>query len=76
MEWLLKYAPVLSMAASLLMLLVWVVYLNLFWLSYRRQLRANVVISRGAGAGRAPSRTSPSSAASPARRCSPSARGR
>lgn len=51
MAWLLEYAPVLSLGASLLMLVVWIVYLNLFWLSYRRQLRANVVISRGAGAG-------------------------
>lgn len=51
MAWLLEYSPVLSLGASLLMLVVWIVYLNLFWLSYRRQLRANVVISRGAGAG-------------------------
>lgn len=51
MEWILEHSTLLSTLASLAMLIVWIVYLQLFWFSYRRQLRANVVISRGAGTG-------------------------
>ena len=51
MQWLLEHSPFLSFVASLLMLVVWIAYLQVFWMNYRRQLRANVVISRGAGAG-------------------------
>lgn len=51
MQQLIEYSPLLSFAASALMLVVWGIYLHLFWMNYRRQLRANVVISRGAGTG-------------------------
>lgn len=51
MGWVLQNSGFLSFVANTLMLLVWVVYLHLFWLNYRRQLRANIVINRGAGTG-------------------------
>ena len=51
MDFLLEYSPVFSALASFLMLGVWVVYLQVFWHSYRRQHRAKVIISTGAGAG-------------------------
>ena len=51
MEWIIENSTFLGTMASLAMLVVWIVYLQLFWFSYRRQLRANVVISRGAGTG-------------------------
>ena len=50
MQTILDYSPLISAVASLLMLAVWTVYLTLFWQSYRRQHRANIVISRGSGA--------------------------
>ena len=33
------------------MLLVWILYLQLFWHGFRRQLRANILINRGDGVG-------------------------
>lgn len=51
MDWIIQHAAFLSFIANALMLGVWVAYLHLFWRSYRRQLRATVVVSRGAGAG-------------------------
>lgn len=49
MYWIKENAQVLSLFISVLMLIVWLSYLHLFWRSFRRQLLANVVISRGAG---------------------------
>lgn len=51
MDWITQNSAFLSFVTSILMLVVWVVYLQVFLQSYRRQLRANVVISRGAGTG-------------------------
>lgn len=51
MPTLLEYAPLISAGASLLMLLVWGIYLDLFWRSYRRQHRAKIVIGHGEGMG-------------------------
>lgn len=51
MEWIGEHAQTLTLLASLVTLVVWIFYLNLFWMNYRRQLRANLVIGRGAGTG-------------------------
>ncbi len=51
MATLLEYAPLVSAASSLLMLVVWGVYLDVFWRSYRRQHRAKIVIGHGEGMG-------------------------
>ncbi len=42
---------VLSLGASLAMVAIWLVYLHLFWKSYRRHLRPSIIINRGAGTG-------------------------
>jgi hypothetical protein len=49
MATLLQYAPLINAAASVLMLIVWGVYLDLFWRSYRRRFRAKIVIGNGEG---------------------------
>lgn len=41
----------ISMAASVAMVAIWLIYLQLFWRSYRRQMRASVIIHLGAGTG-------------------------
>ena len=51
MATLLEYAPLISAGASVLMLAVWGIYLDLFWRSYRRQHRAKIVIGHGEGMG-------------------------
>ena len=51
MATLLKYAPLISAVASILMLGVWAVYLALFWRNYRQQHRAKIVIGLGEGVG-------------------------
>jgi hypothetical protein len=51
MATLLEYAPLISAGASVLMLAVWGVYLDLFWRSYRRQHSAKIVIGLGEGMG-------------------------
>ncbi len=33
------------------MVTIWLIYLQLFWRNYRRQLRANIISNRGAGTG-------------------------
>lgn len=50
-EWINQYAATFTLLINVLMLGVWAVYLQLFWKSYRRQLSANIIISRGAGRG-------------------------
>jgi hypothetical protein len=51
MATLLEFAPLISAAASVLMLAVWGIYLELFWRNYRQQHRAKIVIGRGEGMG-------------------------
>lgn len=48
---LLEYAPLLSAAMAALTALIWIVYLNFFLLSYRRQRRPSILITSGAGRG-------------------------
>jgi hypothetical protein len=48
---LLNYAPLISAVASTLMLVIWGVYLDVFWRSYRRRHRAKIIIGRGEGMG-------------------------
>ncbi len=51
LELLQQNSDLISMAASLAMVVIWLIYLQLFWRSYRRQLRASVIIHLGAGSG-------------------------
>lgn len=51
MTWLNDHAQLISALTNIGMLLVWVVYLQVFVSSYRRQLRATVLINRGPGEG-------------------------
>lgn len=48
-QWVQDNHGVLSAVASLAMLAVWILYLQLFYLSYRHQLRPKILINRGAG---------------------------
>lgn len=48
-EWLSANADVISAAASIGMLAIWAVYLNIFWRSHRRQRTPMLVINRGEG---------------------------
>jgi hypothetical protein len=50
MDWLRQNSDVLNVALNGAMLLVWVLYLQVFLSSFRRQRRAKIVISMGAGA--------------------------
>lgn len=49
MSWLQANAQILNALVGVLVLGVWAIYLHLFWRGYRRQLRASIIISRGAG---------------------------
>lgn len=49
--WLAQHAAALQIASSFLVALVWVVYLQAFLLSFRRQRRTMLLVSRGAGVG-------------------------
>ena len=46
-----QHATLIRVASSLATVGIWVIYLQLFWRGYRRQVRPNVIISRGLGAG-------------------------
>lgn len=51
LQTLLEYAPLLSAVMAALTALIWIVYLNFFLLSYRRQRRPSILITSGAGRG-------------------------
>ncbi|MBS3651712.1 hypothetical protein KEU06_24130 [Pseudaminobacter sp. 19-2017] len=51
MEWIAQHQQVITALTGLGTLIVWVVYLQVFVSSYRRQLRATLLITRGAGDG-------------------------
>lgn len=48
-DWISQNIEVLSLLVSLGMLAVWIIYLQVFLFSYRRQTRSKIVINRGAG---------------------------
>lgn len=50
-HWLSQNTAILSLAVSIAMLIVWVVYLQLLLNGYRRQRSSSILISRGAGHG-------------------------
>jgi hypothetical protein len=51
MQWIAENQPVITALTGLGTLLVWIIYLEIFIRRYRRQLRANILITRGAGLG-------------------------
>ena len=51
MEWLSSHSAALGVIVNTAMLLVWIVYLNIFLVSYLRQRRQCILITQGAGAG-------------------------
>lgn len=51
MQWIAQNKDIITTLTSIGTLLVWVVYLQVFMSSYRRQLRATLLITRGAGDG-------------------------
>lgn len=51
MEWIARHGSAISALTGLGTLMVWVVYLQVFVSSYRRQLRATLLITRGPGHG-------------------------
>ena len=51
LEWISQNQQVISVLTGLGTLIVWMIYLQVFLSSYRRQLRANILIFRGAGSG-------------------------
>ena len=51
MEWIARYSDAINAMTSAGLLLVWLVYLQIFISSYHRQLRATLIIARGAGEG-------------------------
>lgn len=51
MQWIAEHRDTITTLTSIGTLLVWVVYLQVFVNSYRRQLRATLLITRGAGDG-------------------------
>jgi hypothetical protein len=48
-DWIAQNTDLLSLAANVGMLAVWLVYLNVFLSGYRRQVRPKIVINRGGG---------------------------
>lgn len=46
-EWLKEYSDVLNVLANVTMILVWMIYLHLLLISYRRQRRPKLLINRG-----------------------------
>lgn len=48
-QWILDNPTVISAGASTATLLVWLLYLQLFYNSYRRQTRSKIMITRGGG---------------------------
>ncbi|MBY4898269.1 hypothetical protein [Cupriavidus sp. AU9028] len=55
MQWITDHSQLISALTSVGTLLVWVIYLQVFVHSYRRQLRATLLITRGPGDGLASS---------------------
>ena len=51
MDWIAQHREVITALTGLGTLMVWVIYLQVFVSSYRRQLRATLLITRGAGHG-------------------------
>lgn len=51
LRWISSHGQLISALTGVGMLLVWVVYLQVFISSYRRQLRATLLIARGVGDG-------------------------
>lgn len=51
LQTLLEYAPLLSAVMAAVTALIWIVYLNFFLLSYRRQRKPSILITSGAGRG-------------------------
>ncbi|MGY8527183.1 hypothetical protein [Paracidovorax citrulli] len=49
MQWIADHSQMIAALTSIGTLLVWVIYLQVFVLSYRRQLRATLLITRGPG---------------------------
>lgn len=50
-NWIASNHQVISALANIVMLFVWIAYLQVFVSSYRRQKRSNILINRGAGSG-------------------------
>lgn len=50
-DWIKENSSTLNVAANYGMLAVWLVYLQLFLMSYRRQRKAKIIVNRGVGAG-------------------------
>jgi hypothetical protein len=51
LQWVAQHREVITALTGLGTLIVWVIYLQVFVSSYRRQLRATLLITRGAGDG-------------------------
>lgn len=51
LQTLLDYAPLISAVMAATTALIWIVYLNVFLSSYRRQRRPSILITSGAGRG-------------------------
>ena len=49
MDWFTRYGTLISALTGVGTLVVWIIYLQVFVSSYRRQLRATLLITRGAG---------------------------
>jgi hypothetical protein len=55
LHWITQNSDFLQVVLNALMVLIWVIYLQIFLVSYRRQGRADILINLGSGTGR-PSR--------------------
>jgi hypothetical protein len=51
LQWIARWHDVITALTGIGTLLVWVLYLQVFLRSYRRELRANILITRGVGDG-------------------------
>ncbi|WP_135501300.1 hypothetical protein [Roseovarius aestuariivivens] len=51
LDFLRQNSDLITVVASVAMVPIWMTYLQLFWSSYRRQLRASLIIHPGAGTG-------------------------
>ena len=51
-HWISQNSDVLQVVLNALMVVIWVIYLQIFLVSYRRQRRASILINLGAGVGR------------------------
>ena len=51
MDWLSSHSAALGVIVNTAMLIVWIVYLNIFLVSYLRQRRQCILITQGAGTG-------------------------